>query len=489
MPTPLPNTNARWLNHTGTWNNPLNLFSPTVPFVMERSFTMASASGTIIPDFGFTADDGPVSIELEDPTGLIYPLTIPTTPPYFIGASVTSASPIIPVVGTWKVRARVLFIDYGNGFLVSGNILQIHCDTLECPIVCLSCPSDSVNLSTGINNAYNTLSDGAVDKHWNVTKIAGTTVAPIDPIVLTSASWSNPNPSKSRYIYYNLGGTGALEYELSRTFTVCDSGCFKINFRALADNNTSIYIDGTLISSTLNSPSGFLAANAATAVDYPIVLSVGVHTITAVVNNDGLQHGFWMNGSIKPDIGACAGKLIPDTCINIPLAAHNILLHAKLVNNNLAQLNWTAQSAEALHNYKVYKSLDNIDFEELATLDDEQAMHYNHQLAGIDCGHQVYYKISAETNLGLSIHSNTQSVQCLLNDQIVIFPNPAKEWIQIVTAHKFNKAELYNASGQLIQEWVYTNTNKYNLPKTVSGVYFVKIYTGASVFTQKLIIE
>jgi hypothetical protein len=490
IPTPISITNARWINHTGVWNGLSNPFSTTVPFVMDRNFNITSSVGELIPDFGFTADDNPISIELEDPSGLIYPLTIPTAPAYYLGASVSSSIPVVPVIGTWKIRATVLFYDNGNGFLVSGNMLQLNCDTT----CCTECIADSINLSTGIDMMNNVMaSPGNLDPHWTIPIKPAFSSPGSAAYTVATGSWANPSPTSGQYINADgiFDGEAAGNYIYERLFTVCDSGNFILNYTALADNDVSILVDGTLISTTAMDNYGFLLANAATAVNVPIALSAGTHKIVADVYNQGSYSGFLFIGSIKPDT-VFGGTLQMDSCVitAAPLSVCGIKLVANL-ENQIVHLNWDVVNEFNLINMIIEKSSDGINYKTIQELKPQNLGNYaiTDMLSADDCNKKIYYRINGIKTNQKQVFSNLTEVKCISSQDISIFPNPAKDVFSIITNLKVQEIELYNLHGQLIQNWKYNTTNNYKLQNIAQGNYFVKIKTKQNTYTQKLIVN
>lgn len=115
QPTPVGLTNACWINSTGTYNDPVGIET------FDRDFNIPAGTASFTTAFGIAWDDALVSLELVPPSGPTIPLTVPAAPAYMvspnIGYTVTS-----PVPGTWKVRAKVQFIDQLGAFILSGYI-------------------------------------------------------------------------------------------------------------------------------------------------------------------------------------------------------------------------------------------------------------------------------------------------------------------------------------------------------------------------------
>jgi hypothetical protein len=116
-PSPVPSTNANWINATGAnccTNLPGN-------YTFERDFTISSGTASFACNFGIAYDDSLIMLELVAPDSSTIPLTVTPTSAYFLSTPITDVV-YNPMVGTWKIRATVNFFDVGAGFLTSGKI-------------------------------------------------------------------------------------------------------------------------------------------------------------------------------------------------------------------------------------------------------------------------------------------------------------------------------------------------------------------------------
>ncbi|WP_343605764.1 hypothetical protein [Fluviicola sp.] len=133
-PTPVGLTNACWINSTGTYNDPVGIET------FDRDFYIPAGTSSFTTDFGVAWDDVLVSLELVPPTGPNIPLTVPSAPAYTVSPNIgyTVSS---PVSGTWKVRAKVQFIDQLGAFILSGYI-STNCGTTPPPCDCSALNAD-----------------------------------------------------------------------------------------------------------------------------------------------------------------------------------------------------------------------------------------------------------------------------------------------------------------------------------------------------------
>jgi hypothetical protein len=69
----------------------------------------------------------------------------------------------------------------------------------------------------------------------------------------------------------------------------------------------------------------------------------------------------------------------------------------------------------------------------------------------------------------------------------IIYPNPATENVHLQTNNENIKCiKLFNSQGQFIQEYF---TNDFSVTNLAHGIYFLRIETDKSIFTNKLIKE
>ncbi len=115
-PTPVAGTNAGWINPSSS----ISTQQPGI-YTFERKFTIAPCTGRFTTDFTVTADDVLNSMELVSPTGVVINLPFTTTTGYHLSLPITYTQNC-PTAGTWRLRAKVNYIDQLGGFLLSGYI-------------------------------------------------------------------------------------------------------------------------------------------------------------------------------------------------------------------------------------------------------------------------------------------------------------------------------------------------------------------------------
>jgi len=71
---------------------------------------------------------------------------------------------------------------------------------------------------------------------------------------------------------------------------------------------------------------------------------------------------------------------------------------------------------------------------------------------------------------------------------IKVYPNPTTDYIVISGLSGSSKAEIYNVTGQLIQETTFTNETRMDL-SLAAGVYLVKVSNGNQSTTRKIVVK
>lgn len=73
----------------------------------------------------------------------------------------------------------------------------------------------------------------------------------------------------------------------------------------------------------------------------------------------------------------------------------------------------------------------------------------------------------------------------LTDNEIKLYPNPAKDYFELATNVNVEKVELYNMQGQLVK--CYAGQNQYSTTQLQNGMYLVKIFTDKGLVNKTLI--
>jgi len=86
--------------------------------------------------------------------------------------------------------------------------------------------------------------------------------------------------------------------------------------------------------------------------------------------------------------------------------------------------------------------------------------------------------------------TNLDYVIGLTDNQIIISPNPTKDFVNIISTNEtINSYTLYNMGGQIIikSEKIKTKSEKLNLSSLPKGVYVIKVITDKNTYTRKIV--
>ncbi len=128
--TPISGTNAGWISQNS------NLYSqPPGNYIYDRSFVISSCTASFTTNFSVSYDDSLTSLELVPPSGPAIPLTVVPTTAYHL-SNVISYTVRCPAAGTWKIRAKVVYIDAVGSFILSGyvNYADPNCCDRSCKL-------------------------------------------------------------------------------------------------------------------------------------------------------------------------------------------------------------------------------------------------------------------------------------------------------------------------------------------------------------------
>jgi len=89
-------------------------------------------------------------------------------------------------------------------------------------------------------------------------------------------------------------------------------------------------------------------------------------------------------------------------------------------------------------------------------------------------------------NFGQVLSSFLKTNEFYSQNKAIVYPNPAKQEINISSTQKIEKISVYNSLGQFLFE---SKVNQINIEKLEKGLYFLKIKTSSSETVEKFIKE
>jgi hypothetical protein len=169
------------------------------------------------------------------------------------------------------------------------------------------------------------------------------------------------------------------------------------------------------------------------------------------------------------------------------------------------QLSWKMTNNQFAQYFEVERSLDGINFTTIGRVDkqlshDATTMIYTFQenTEGIT-GITVYYRVKLVTTASTVKYSNTITFNGgkIKNNNLIIFPNPARDFIQLQVVSATNtklKVDIYDPSGRLITSSsasLQTGTNVITLDDLINkprGIYLAVVSVGDELFRQKIVL-
>lgn len=167
-------------------------------------------------------------------------------------------------------------------------------------------------------------------------------------------------------------------------------------------------------------------------------------------------------------------------------------------NGKSVELSWNTADEINVSHFNLQRSINGIHFSTIATakaknqsLNEYSIIDYNLPLT-VD--NKLYYKIEAIDFDGRKTYSNIkQIILNNLNDkQLIVFPNPAKDFINITSKEKIKEVKLFNSFGQLVKQQFLnlpTNSLLWGFVEA-KGIYIIQITTTHNqIITQKIVLN
>ena len=97
------------------------------------------------------------------------------------------------------------------------------------------------------------------------------------------------------------------------------------------------------------------------------------------------------------------------------------------------------------------------------------------------------YNYPITTNTASTTIQNTMAVEDIKVTSIVIYPNPANDFISILHSEQIIKVEIYSVDGRLVKSVLNPVENKLDISSLTKGQYFIKVDDGSGKHSAKLI--
>lgn len=173
-----------------------------------------------------------------------------------------------------------------------------------------------------------------------------------------------------------------------------------------------------------------------------------------------------------------------------------ISFNAKVQTENSVAINWQTTNEINVSHFNIQRSLNGRDFITIGKVSangfsiysfvDDKLPFTNDKLT-------LNYRLEILDNDGKKQYSEVKQIT-INNKQstINVFPNPAKDFVTIISNQNIKSLQLTNLYGQVIQEYSAINSNSYQIKISTlaSGVYWLKTLLKDGIHqTQKLLIE
>lgn len=181
-----------------------------------------------------------------------------------------------------------------------------------------------------------------------------------------------------------------------------------------------------------------------------------------------------------------------------PLPIELVAFDAECDGNNVA-LSWTTASERNNSYFTVERSEDGMDYQALAHVDGigtSSAMHHYAWTDEAPAPGVAYYRLKQTDFDGTRTWSHVVAVNCRIEEDFIIFPNPASDGFSFHYSSRSGDApldvELHTITGQLVWQKTYTGSTSgtarvdVGLEGVSEGVYFVRFTQGSINKTFKL---
>ncbi|HET6995455.1 MAG TPA: T9SS type A sorting domain-containing protein [Chitinophagaceae bacterium] len=195
--------------------------------------------------------------------------------------------------------------------------------------------------------------------------------------------------------------------------------------------------------------------------------------------------------------------------IQVTLSSGCIVLPAELTDlrgtfkDGWAQLNWKTLNNQDVEHFLVQRSEDGTNFTTVGQVDKQgssgmASYSFTEDVSKIN-GQRVYYRVVLVTTGHAIKYSNVifLSMTSMTHNKITIFPNPARDIVQLQLAVSSNstiKIDIFDAAGRLVatrHTVVYRGNNVVTIEDLADrprGMYTIRVNTGEESFKQKLLL-
>ena len=172
------------------------------------------------------------------------------------------------------------------------------------------------------------------------------------------------------------------------------------------------------------------------------------------------------------------------------LAVSGLKLTATTDELKQVPLQWTAVDEINVRSYEVQRSTDGAHFASLSSLQaiSGGTQHTYNYTDKLPVSGNNYYRIKETDNNGNIAYSNVVRIIITAVADILIMPNPASDYVNIIAKTSITQLQVLNAKGQVLQTIKpLANSYKLHVNAMPSGEYFLRIETNDGVVNKKFI--
>jgi len=203
----------------------------------------------------------------------------------------------------------------------------------------------------------------------------------------------------------------------------------------------------------------------------------GVH-----INNNG-HHLFYTRTMNE--------RILDSLCVRHIVLPLKLISFKALLQNNRVNLTWETEDEAQIDHFEIERSYNNGAWELIdrvpAFNSPGRHTYYqadNHPVRGV-----TFYRLKQTDQNGSFSYSRTVNVNFQGSGPISIIPNPASGEVVIQSENRISAITLTDLNGKIIKQYSYSVSNRYTLGNIAAGMYIIKIYTGVSYYSARLMIR
>jgi poly(3-hydroxybutyrate) depolymerase len=197
---------------------------------------------------------------------------------------------------------------------------------------------------------------------------------------------------------------------------------------------------------------------------------------------------YWQDIINKADSFIVATMGLPTVC-STTLPIDNVVCKASFIDEKVVQITANLESNNnASYSYEIEFSNDLKNWVSINKLNGGN-LQYNHTINALD--KLFFYRIKQSNNNQILYSNIAQATKTIINKNVEIYPNPAKNFIQILSPN-IKQIIVYNAvSKEVLQNnYVASNSISINVTGLQNGLHFIKIVdANGKSLVQKFVVE